>query len=146
MDTAKTTSLIILIALMTCSACRTKQAAVIEPLPGTKAMILNREFIPTDQPEFSILSADIEGDIISISVNYPGGKGFHDFDLVFNGIIMKSMPPQVNLFVRHSQTEDNCDRIMSDSLKFDLRGLRLGEHGSVIIRLEGLSERLEYKY
>jgi hypothetical protein len=146
MNTAKTYSLVILLSLIACSSCRTKQAAVIEPLPGTKAMILNREFIPTDQPVFSILSAEIEGDVMSISVNYPGGKGFHDFDLVFNGIMMKSMPPQVNLFVRHSQTEDNCDRIMSDSLKFDIRGLRLGEHGSVIIRLEGYSERLEYLY
>jgi hypothetical protein len=135
-----------LILLLLFVACRTKQEVSKTSQLQVKELIVDKEFHPIEAENFSIYSASIDGDILTLSVNYHGGKAFHEFELLFNGIYMKSMPPQVNLFLKHSHTPENCEKLISETVHFDLKNLRLGEKGTVIIRLAGYTERLEYTY
>lgn len=138
--------LFFLIILLLFVACKAKKEVSKGPQLQVKELIVDKELYPVEDETFSISAASIDGDILTLEVSYHGGKAFHDFELLFNGIYMKSMPPQVNLFLKHSHTPENCEKLISESVHYNLKNLRLGERGTVIIRLAGYTEKLEYTY
>lgn len=140
------TLILIMLVLPVISSCKTKKVKRQNPADAPKELVVDKEFQFTEVKTVSIIAAEIEGDVITLTLNYHGGKGMHDFDLFFNGIIMKSMPPQVNLFLKHSHTQENCEKLITETVSFDIKKLQMGETGTVIIRLPGLNEILEYKY
>lgn len=135
-----------MLALPVISSCKTKKVKRQNFAETQKELIVDKEFQFTEVKTVSIIAAEIEGDLLTLTLNYHGGKGMHAFDLYFNGIIMKSMPPQVNLFLKHTHTQENCEKLITDTVSFDIKKLQMGETGTVIIRLPGFNERLEYSY
>ncbi len=128
--------------------CRSKRNISEQAIPGitVKELIVDREYSFSEEAIPDILFASIENHILTLTVNYHGGKARHSFDLYFNGIIMKSLPPQVNLFLKHTHTPENCEKLITETIKFDLRNLRIGETGKIIVRIPGYQEMLEYNY
>ncbi len=71
--------------------------------------------------ELAILGGSIDGIILKVYVNYGGGCGDHDFILLGRPNFMESYPVQIDLYVHHSNIDDYCDAIVSDTLCFDVR-------------------------
>lgn len=140
------TLFLIIIVLPVFSSCKARQAASHNLAEAPKELIIDKEFQFVEVKTVSINAAEIKEDVLTLSLNYHGGKGIHSFDLYFDGIIMKSMPPQVSLFLKHIHTQENCEKLITETVSFDIKKLQMGKTGTVIIRLPGFNERLEYKY
>lgn len=135
-----------MVSFLFIASCKAKRLARQGSKETVKELIVDREFSPAGELSVSIVSAKTEEDILILTLTYHGGKGYHEFDLVFNGIVLKSLPPQVNLFLKHTHTQDNCEKLITRTFKYDLKTLQMGEKGTVIIRLQGFAEKLEYNY
>lgn len=144
----KSLVVLLVLGLLLFSACRSKKKIAGQSLPETavKELIIDREYQFSEDDIPAILAAGIDGDILTLTLNYHGGKAMHNFDLYFNGVIMKSMPPQVNLFLKHTHTPENCEKLLNETVKFDLKKLRIGETGKIIVRIHGYSKVLEFNY
>lgn len=88
-------------------------------------------------------TALVEGDCLHLKVIHGGGCRDHDFQLLWNGMHMESMPPQVSLVFSHDAKEDHCRAILNTKESFDLKPLRYSGLGQVIlnIRLPGPEQR-----
>ncbi len=81
----------------------------------------------------------IEEDIIKIDVSYSGGCEKHDFDLIWSGDFMESLPVQVSIYLSHDSKGDACEALIMKTLQFDLTPLKESyqntyeETGNVVI-------------
>jgi hypothetical protein len=71
--------------------------------------------------ELAITGGALNGSVLDIYVNYGGGCGNHEFILLGRPTFMESFPVQIDLFVHHTNIDDYCDAIVSDTLCFDVR-------------------------
>jgi hypothetical protein len=94
-----------------------------------------------------ITSATIEGDCLTIGVESAICKNdLSAYQLVWNEVMMKSMPPQVNV-VLFADNQEKCETPQSLTLKYDLKVLqKANPRGKVIVRLRGHKERLDYSF
>jgi hypothetical protein len=106
---------------------------------------------------YSIDSAGIENDVITLSVAYGGGCKTHYFFAYVNSSIMESNPPQMDLYLHHFGNDDFCEAYLHQKLRFDLTPLAEfyksfePDGGDLIIRLNeywgeepGLKVRITY--
>lgn len=73
------------------------------------------------QDELTIRGGSIDGIILEVYVSYGGGCGDHEFILLGRPDFMESYPVQINLYLHHTNIDDYCDAIVSDTLCFDVR-------------------------
>ena len=105
------------------------------------------EFIqPEHNAAFNIEQLWVKGDILSVVVNYSGGCAGHRFDAWFNGNFMKSLPPKANIFITHDNNNDACRSNVTDTLEFDLKNVRYGEKGKVILLFNNTDKTVDYNY
>ncbi len=124
-----------------------KNARVEQKQQSSVPVIQTMEMTEFDSGDnYTVLSTAIEGDIVSIVVQYGGGCETHRFDLFADPRIMKSMPPQQNIVLKHNANGDNCRALITDTVHFDLKPIRIGEKGSIVLRLFGTEERISYSY
>ncbi len=71
--------------------------------------------------ELTIQGGSLDGIILEIYVSYGGGCGDHEFILLGRPNFMESYPVQIDLYMHHSNIDDYCDAIISDTLCFDVR-------------------------
>jgi hypothetical protein len=69
-------------------------------------------------------SLEINGDILSIFVNYGGGCKEHIFELYSDGTYAKSLPPIATLYLKHINNNDGCRRLVIRELKFDISAIK----------------------
>jgi hypothetical protein len=99
-----------------------------------------------------IKAVSITGDTLSLSVTYGGGCWVHDLWLVASSLFMESAPPQVDVFLGHNAYGDLCRAIVHRDLTFDLAPLKRtatngsDTHGTLILRIRGWEERVQYDY
>jgi len=88
-----------------------------------------------------ISKVKIEKDSLIISVEYSGGCAKHDFKLFIGKWLLKSNPPQAELFLSHDSHGDMCLAWISRDLKFDLTLLKnwfsanMNLKGELILRI-----------
>jgi hypothetical protein len=71
---------------------------------------------------FVLDSVRIEGDVITLTIEYSGGCNEHEFELHMSpAAFMESLPVQANLYFRHVDFDDPCDAWFRRSFSFDLR-------------------------
>lgn len=92
---------------------------------------------PKQIDPFNILSTEINGDVLKISVEYGGGCKEHEFKMNWTGAWMKSKPPKVNLWLEHQSNEDNCRALIRENLSFDLKSIQSSSSKSVLIIVNG---------
>lgn len=68
----------------------------------------------------SIEKVALKGNILTLKVSYSGGCKDHEFKLIGNKMISKSLPPKRGIFLYHNSNEDNCRELISKELHFDL--------------------------
>lgn len=76
-----------------------------------------------DSSMFNITNAFIFEDILHVTVRYGGGCKKHDFKLLWDGAILKSIPPKVNLYIIHNDRGDTCRALITEELQFRLSDL-----------------------
>jgi hypothetical protein len=92
---------------------------------------------------YHIDSTQVNGDILSVFVNYSGGCQEHSFELYSNGMYAKSLPPQLLLCLRHDNKEDACRELINQELKFNIIKLKYPGKNTVILKL-GDKQRITY--
>jgi hypothetical protein len=70
--------------------------------------------------QFALDSAVVDGDSIWITIKYSGGCQVHTFALFMSPGIIKTNPPQVELYLRHSGHGDACRVLITQTIAFDI--------------------------
>ena len=110
-------------------------------------IFVNSAFVKSDSlmSSLKINGARINGDVLAIDVQYSGGCEEHEFDMYFTGNYMKSLPPQVQLFLVHENNGDMCRKLIMKTLYFSLKNIQTKEK-ELYVRIDGYKEFLIYKY
>ena len=91
----------------------------------------------------------LNGNILKLSIGYTGGCTQHQFDLIGNEMISKSLPPirSINL-IHKTNEEESFKRAMYDTLYFDISNLAYQKsNGSVIkLNLADWKEQITYAF
>lgn len=97
--------------------------------------------IKLDKDLLSITKTRIEKDSLIISVEYSGGCTKHEFKLFIGKWILKSNPPQAEIYISHNSNGDMCEAYISREIKFDLTLLKnwftsgMNLKGELILRI-----------
>jgi hypothetical protein len=121
--------------LMSMYGCKTKQPIVKEEdglgqmqemLTGNDGFItVDKAYVgPAKGDAFTILDMSVAGDSLHVAVQYSGGCKPHAFQMISNGNLLKSLPPQLPLYLEHTANADNCRALLTEKLAFDLKPLR----------------------
>ena len=97
---------------------------------------------------FTIQEASINGNVLRVTVSYIGGCEEHQFELIGNPNIAKSLPPIRSIELVHKSNGDACKEKMEETLLINISNLaHKQEAGSVIkLNLSGWKEQLIYTY
>ncbi len=68
----------------------------------------------------AITASEVDGDTITLTVEYSGGCGEHDFALCWDGSWIKTLPMKVGLTLSHDANGDMCRAMISEDITFDL--------------------------
>lgn len=149
--------LLILAMSLALFACKDKSemvaAATTEAAPAekqkeavVKPVIVDPEYKGRETDAFSIKAASLTGDILTITVSYGGGCEEHVFELYSDKKYMKSLPPQLNLVLEHDANKDACRAMITQDLKFDLKGLQSSMGRQIRLNLANHRTPLLYGY
>ena len=96
----------------------------------------------------TIERANLSGNILELTVSYSGGCEEHQFELIGNPNISKSLPPIRSIELVHKSNGDACKKKIEETLRFNLANLAYKqESGSVIkLNLNGWKEQLIYTF
>ena len=126
-------SIILFFSFLLSTSCNTRknqQKSIIEK--NQKMTILleptvdNSFTIPDGKPDYIIQSAEIKDSVLTINLSYTGGCKDHNFELMFNGMYMKSLPRKASLYLKHKSNGDICKKLILLELKYNLSSI-LGE-------------------
>ena len=84
---------------------------------------------------YTIDSVKVKDDILSVFVKYSGGCKPHNWDLISNGKYSKSLPPQIEVVLKHANNNDNCRRLSFRELKFNVAKLKDPGNKTIAIKL-----------
>ncbi len=76
--------------------------------------------IKLEKDPLHITKTRIEKDSLIINIEYSGGCTKHDFKLFIGKWILKSNPPQAELYLSHNSNGDMCEAYIRREIKFDL--------------------------
>jgi len=82
-------------------------------------------------------SSGISGNTLRLYVNYSGGCKKHDIDLIWTGIMAKSLPPQLPMALRHNNHGDACRQVVSEFREFDLSPLKSKGYKTMVLNIQG---------
>lgn len=97
---------------------------------------------PGSTDEFELLSAQVAGDSLKLEVRYGGGCKEHVYTMHTNLMYMKSLPPQLNLYLEHDNNNDNCRALITETLAFDIVKLRYSGINQVKLIVNGDREKM----
>lgn len=105
-------------------------------------------FFSKKNDPFKIIGATIKGNFMEIEVTYSGGCELHDFKLIGNQSLSKSVPPLRNIQLIHDAKNDACKKLITEKVTFSISNL--AEHtkpgNKVRLQLENFNDLLEYSY
>jgi len=130
------------------SCCRTHGRLVgVQNRPAfTKDVLIDKSYTPPTEFDFTIDSLQLlpGSDVLNVYVTYSGGCKEHSFDLVTTGALMKSMPPQMRLYLKHERNGDACREQKTDTLGFNLKPLQQASTKTIVLRMGDKSATYKY--
>jgi hypothetical protein len=153
LHTTSVATLLLLVAFV--SSCKSKKSNVDAE---TKAAISMKAYQIEVKPvildttrygkdAFEANKVRISGDTLFIDAEYSGGCKEHVFTARHNGNYMKSMPPQLNLYIDHQANGDGCRELIRETIAFDLKNCKVGKTGTLILLLNAdRSKKVTYTY
>jgi hypothetical protein len=109
-------------------------------------IVINTDGTMPESASVNILKADVQGDLLKLTVQYGGGCEQHIFTLYTNGMYMKSLPPQISMQLHHEDNDDRCRALITETIAIDISSIRHGNKGPLIIRLQDYKETITYAY
>jgi hypothetical protein len=88
-----------------------------------------------------LVDANLKGKCLWVDVEYSGGCGDASFEMLWDGSMMKSLPPQVNFILKLSDN-DACRSVVKKSICFDVSSVYTDDF---IIHLNNWVTPLQYK-
>ncbi|HBF88443.1 MAG TPA: hypothetical protein DDX39_07370 [Bacteroidales bacterium] len=134
-----------LISISSGCACQKKNSKSKKE-DSVKSIIVNKDYSLPSEFDYVIESANLVDSILTIDVKYKGGCGEHSFELLFNGMYAKSMPPQVGLYLQHSVKTETCEKEITEKIKFNIRAIKYKNSKSVVVKISNYSEKITYNY
>ncbi|MFZ8837178.1 MAG: hypothetical protein ACO2XQ_09045 [Flavobacteriales bacterium] len=128
--------------LFACQGLRGLPDEALERTPRDTEEDLSSESASTDP--FTLINAEIKEDSIFIEVQYSGGCADHDFRLIEQAPMVRSMPPKRLLQLYHESNDDPCRALIQEVRSIDLKPFRASPHGLTILRIDSLE--LMYRY
>lgn len=111
-----------------------------------------RNFIENRTPisvleNLTFSAVKLEGDCLNITVNAPYCDAIaSDFDLAWNGVLTRSLPPQINMSLQLDKKRI-CKKKQTFQLKYNLFALqKFNSKGKIYITLSGYNQPIEYVY
>ncbi len=132
MNIYKTSIVLIFAVLLTvsCSTRKNQQKSVInknqEMTVLLEPTVDNSFTIPKGKPDYTINNAEIKDSVLVLNISYSGGCKEHNFELMFNGMYMKSLPRKASLYLKHESNGDICKKLVLLELRYNLSSI-LGE-------------------
>jgi hypothetical protein len=112
-----------------------------------QALSIDFEYSPRETDGFMINEVSLDGVILTVIVQYSGGCKNHEFKLISNQRYMKSMPPQLPLYLEHQANNDNCRALVIQTLKFDVTKAKYSGSPSCRLLVNGSREHeVIYEY
>jgi hypothetical protein len=123
----------------------TKEVLDVDPINVKKAQIGD---VTQESAQTTIGAVKLEGNILSLDVEYSGGCKDHSFEFVGSAAIMKSLPAKRAVKLVHDSNDDTCRELVSETIKFDIRALAVTEKSGseIILLLDGVKEPISYVY
>ncbi len=90
-----------------------------------------------------ITSVVVDKNKMRVGVKYSGGCKKHEFELMGNKMISKSLPPKRSIKIFHHADNDDCREIIEEIIVFDLSAFAVGD-GEITLRLDGWEEPISY--
>ncbi|MEJ2616005.1 MAG: NigD-like C-terminal domain-containing protein [Ignavibacteriaceae bacterium] len=72
-----------------------------------------------------VLEQYVSGDYLILKVQYSGGCKEHEIKVYTTGAILKTNPPQAELFISHNADNDSCEALITKELKINLIELKI---------------------
>jgi hypothetical protein len=101
-----------------------------------------------DSDPITITAANVEGNVLSIDVEYSGGCEKHWFDLTGSFALMKSLPPKRTVKLIHNANSDACRQLIKKTLTFDISTFAITQTAGseIILLLDGYKGEISYVY
>lgn len=139
--------ILLILFCSTLLGCKSKEKSTVavaadntETVTTVRPIIVDQEaFIGPKEIDYSVKRWVIDGDRLTVDVQYGGGCRDHSWNMYFNGAILKSMPPQAILHLRHTVTDgpDPCRGMPMETLQFDLSSLKNVASGELVVNWGG---------
>lgn len=111
-----------------------------------KSVLVDPNFAKDSLPStVQIKNASVKENVLMLSIQYSGGCKDHDFDLMFTGNYMKSLPPKAELTLVHDGNDDMCRKLIMDNLYFSLKEIQTTGN-ELILLIDGVKYPISYKY
>ncbi len=140
-------SLLGLLSLLFFFACTPDDEPVPAADPCDTLLIGRNSFLTAPRDAFQFKSAVIDSNCLEIVVNYAGGCGTANFDLIYIGALNESAPPVAPLVLSFDD-QDACEAAIDTTLRFSLLGLRDTNYSEIVLDIEGFNSgsTLRYQY
>lgn len=102
----------------------------------------------TDSEPFQILDVRREENLLFVDINFIGGCGVHEFKVIGNRAIMKSMPPKRSFMIAHSIPRETCEDTVKKVLEIDISALAPSQEAgsTIVLLLEGWNQEINYTF
>lgn len=102
-------------------------------------------FLDTREDEFTFKNVTIVDNCLSIKIAFGGGCGDANAELITDGAILRSVPPQRHLTLAFAD-DDLCEAVREEQYDFDLTSLQVIGQNAVILNLQGWPAKIRYDY
>jgi len=101
--------------------------------------------IPDIKPFFKIDTAWIEDDFLKIKISFIGNKNIPEFSLVWNGALMKSLPPKAVLVLLPKIDKlPKGKKTVKMTLAYELSAIKETNYDEIILLLKDYNTQLRY--
>jgi len=121
-------------------SCKARKNSMSENTLEKSKQIAEIVDISTESAACTILSAEIKGSTMQLIISYSGGCAEHSFRLIGSPILTKSLPPQRAVKLIHTNNGDQCKKMITDTLMFDVTPLAnsASKDKAVVLNLDGV--------
>ena len=101
-----------------------------------------------DSDAYEIKSVSIQGNTMFMEITYIGGCGIHQFELIGQSIILKTLPPKRSIALIHKNGDDSCHSIVTKILEIDIKDLAFNQtpNAEIILMLKGWKSDINYRF
>jgi len=110
-------------------------------------IIMDNSYYPYDEkPTYKISRAEVNDNKLYLTIHYLGGCGTHQFQLYGNTNYLKTKPVQLNLFLKHSQEHESCQKELVLEKCFDISAIKGLGDDIVRLNIRPYKEPVDYDW